>query len=182
MKTIETEFKELIIIQPQVFSDARGYFFESFKQEAFIEAGLLFKPVQDNESKSVKGVIRGLHYQLKPFEQAKLIRVVTGKIYDVAVDLRTESKTYGKWFGIDLDSDSKTQLFIPKGFAHGFSVLSDTAVIQYKCDNIYNSRYERGIALNDPFLNIDWKVGETDRIISEKDMKHPLFKNAVKNF
>jgi dTDP-4-dehydrorhamnose 3,5-epimerase len=182
MKTIETEFKDLIIIQPQVFSDARGYFFESFKQEAFIEAGLLFKPVQDNESKSVKGVIRGLHYQLKPFEQAKLIRVVTGKIYDVAVDLRTESKTYGKWFGIDLDSDSKTQLFIPKGFAHGFSVLSDTAVIQYKCDNIYNSRYERGIALNDPFLNIDWKVGETDRIISEKDMKHPLFKNAVKNF
>lgn len=182
MKTIETEFKDLIIIQPQVFSDARGYFFESFKQEAFIEAGLLFKPVQDNESKSVKGVIRGLHYQLKPFEQAKLIRVVTGKIYDVAVDLRTESKTYGKWFGIDLDSDSKTQLFIPKGFAHGFSVLSDTAVIQYKCDNIYNSRYERGIALNDPFLNIDWKVGETDRIISEKDMKHPLFKDAVKNF
>lgn len=182
MKTIETEFKDLIIIQPQVFSDARGYFFESFKQEAFIEAGLLFKPVQDNESKSVKGVIRGLHYQLKPFEQAKLIRVVTGKIYDVAVDLRTESQTYGKWFGIDLDSDSKTQLFIPKGFAHGFSVLSDTAVIQYKCDNIYNSRYERGIALNDPFLNIDWKVGETDRIISEKDMKHPLFKNAVKNF
>lgn len=182
MKIIETGFEGLVVIQPKVFSDARGYFFESYKLETFLKAGISFNPVQDNESKSVKGVIRGLHYQLKPFEQAKLIRVVTGKIYDVAVDLRKDSQTYGKWYGIELDSENKTQLFIPKGFAHGFSVLSDTAVIQYKCDNIYNSQHERGIVLTDPFLNIHWKPGVENPIISEKDMKHPLFEDADKNF
>jgi len=123
-----------------------------------------------------------LHYQLEPFAQAKLIRVVVGKIYDLAVDLRIKSKTYGKWYGIDLDSENKTQFFIPKGFAHGFSVLSETAVIQYKCDNIYNSQFERGINLNDPDLGIDWKIDGVTPIISEKDLKHPTLREAENNF
>jgi dTDP-4-dehydrorhamnose 3,5-epimerase len=182
MEINETGFKELIIIQPIVFADSRGYFFESYKLETFLNAGIPFNPVQDNESKSVKGVIRGLHYQLEPFAQAKLIRVVVGKIYDVAVDLRKSSKTFGQWYGIELDSENKTQFFIPKGFAHGFSVLSDIAVIQYKCDNIYNSKYERGINLNDPDLSIDWKIGDLTPIISEKDLKHPVLKEAENNF
>jgi dTDP-4-dehydrorhamnose 3,5-epimerase len=165
-----------------VYSDSRGYFFESFKLETFLLAGIPFNPLQDNESKSVKGVIRGLHYQLNPFAQAKLIRVVVGKIYDVAVDLRKSSKTFGKWYGIDLDSENKTQFFIPKGFAHGFSVLSDTAVIQYKCDNLYNPQFERGISLNDPDLNIVWKVEKEMPIISEKDLKQPSIKGADINF
>ena len=182
MKIIETGFDGLYIIQPKVYSDSRGYFFESYKLETFIMAGIPFNPVQDNESKSVKGVIRGLHYQLNPFAQAKLIRVVVGKIYDVAVDLRKSSETFGKWFGIDLDSENKTQFFIPKGFAHGFSVLSDTAVIQYKCDNLYNPDFERGISLNDPDLKIDWKVENSKSTISDKDLKHPGFKEADNNF
>lgn len=182
MKIIETGFEGLFIIQPKVFADDRGYFFESYRLETFLKAGIAFNPVQDNESMSVKGVIRGLHYQLEPFAQAKLIRVVMGKVYDVAVDLRKNSGSFGKWYGIDLDSDNKTQFFIPKGFAHGFSVLSDTAVIQYKCDNLYNPVYERGISLNDQFLAIDWKTGDLEPIISDKDLRHPGFKEAEKNF
>jgi len=182
MEITETGFSGLIVIQPKIFSDSRGYFFESYKLETFLLAGIPFNPVQDNESKSVRGVIRGLHYQLEPFAQAKLIRVVLGKIYDVAIDLRRNSLTFGKWYGIELDSENKTQFFIPKGFAHGFSVLSDTAVIQYKCDNLYNPQFERGIRLNDPELNIDWRIGDLVPIISEKDLKHPLFKEAEKNF
>lgn len=182
MKIIETGFEGLVVIQPKVFSDTRGYFFESYKHETFLKAGISFTPVQDNESRSAKGVIRGLHYQLRPLDQAKLIRVVVGKIFDVAVDIRKKSSTYGKWYGIELDSENKTQLFIPKGFAHGFSVLSDIAVIQYKCDNTYNPQYERGIALNDPLLNIDWKLGDENPIISEKDMKHPFLSDAENNF
>jgi len=182
MEITETGFIGLIIIQPKVFSDSRGYFFESYKLETFLMTGIPFNPVQDNESKSVRGVIRGLHYQLEPFAQAKLIRVVLGKIYDVALDLRRNSLTFGKWYGIELDSENKTQFFIPKGFAHGFSVLSDTAVIQYKCDNLYNPQFERGIKLNDPELNIDWRTGDMIPIISEKDLKNPAFKEAEKNF
>jgi dTDP-4-dehydrorhamnose 3,5-epimerase len=182
MKIIETGFEGLYIIQPKVYPDSRGYFFESFKLETFLMAGIPFNPVQDNESKSVKGVIRGLHYQLNPFAQAKLIRVVVGKIFDVAVDLRKSSKTFGKWYGIELDSENKTQFFIPKGFAHGFSVLSETAVIQYKCDNLYNPQSERGISLNDPDLGINWKMEKVIPIISDKDLKHPVFKMAEKNF
>jgi dTDP-4-dehydrorhamnose 3,5-epimerase len=182
MKIIETGFKGLVVIQPQVFTDTRGYFFESYKFETFIKAGISFTPVQDNESRSVKGVIRGLHYQLRPFDQAKLIRVVVGKIFDVAVDLRKNSSTYGKWYGMDLDSENKNQLFIPKGFAHGFSVLSNTAIIQYKCDVVYNREYERGISLKDPFLNIDWKSDAENSIISEKDLRHPGFREAENNF
>jgi dTDP-4-dehydrorhamnose 3,5-epimerase len=182
MKIIDTGFKGLFVIQPRVFNDSRGYFFESFKLDTFLKAGISFTPVQDNESKSVKGVIRGLHYQLKPFDQAKLIRVVLGRIFDVVVDLRKDSLTYGKWYGIELDSENKTQLFIPRGFAHGFSVLSDTTVIQYKCDNIYNPHFERGISLIDPDLNIDWRTGDLVQVISEKDLKHPPLKEAENNF
>jgi dTDP-4-dehydrorhamnose 3,5-epimerase len=182
MKIIETGFKGLLIVKPVIYTDPRGYFFESFNQAAFKEAGISFSSVQDNESKSVKGVIRGLHYQLKPFPQAKLIRVVSGKIFDVVLDIRKDSLTFGKWFGIELDSENKDQLLIPHGFAHGFSVLSDIAIIQYKCDNIYNARFERGINLNDPSLDIYWKLGSTIPVISEKDLAQPLLKEAEINF
>lgn len=182
MQIIETGFEGLYIIQPKIFTDERGYFFESYKLEMFLKAGIPFNPVQDNESKSSRGVIRGLHYQIEPLAQAKLIRVVTGRIYDVAVDLRKHSGTYGKWYGIELDSENKTQFFIPKGFAHGFSVLSDTAIIHYKCDNLYSPDHERGIDLNDPYLNIDWKIGDLKPVISEKDLRHPKFSEADKNF
>ena len=182
MEIIGTGFNGLFVIQPKVFSDSRGYFFESYKHDIFLTAGISFLPVQDNESKSVRGVIRGLHYQIKPFDQAKLIRVVAGKVLDVAVDLRRDSPTFGRWFGIELDSENKNQLFIPRGFAHGFSVLSETTIIQYKCDNVYNPLYERGISLADPELNIDWKLGDMEPIISEKDLRHPNFRDAENNF
>lgn len=182
MKIIETGFKGLIVIKPTVYQDSRGYFFESFNKDVFQKAGIIYSPIQDNESKSSKGVMRGLHYQLKPFDQAKLIRVVEGRIFDVALDIRKNSLTYGKWFGIELDSETKDQVLIPRGFAHGFSVLSDIAILQYKCDNVYNPQYERGIALNDPALDINWKLGSSLPVISEKDMKLPLFKYADNNF
>ena len=182
MKIIETGFKGLLIIKPAIYYDSRGYFFESFNQTVLKNAGIMFNPVQDNESKSSKGVIRGLHYQLLPFGQTKLIRVVEGKIFDVALDIRKDSVTYGKWFGTELDSEIKDQFLIPKGFAHGFSVLSEIAVIQYKCDNVYNPQYERGIALNDPALDINWKLGSEVPVISEKDLKHPFMKDADTNF
>jgi len=182
MKIIETGFKGLIVLKPKMYADQRGYFFESFNQVELNNAGITFVPVQDNESKSSKGVIRGLHYQLMPYGQAKLIRVIEGRIFDVALDLRHSSRTFGKWFGIDLDSETKDQVLIPRGFAHGFSVLSDTAIIQYKCDNVFNQPYERGIFLNDPQLDINWKTGSTVAIISEKDARQPLFRDAEYNF
>lgn len=182
MKIIETGFDGLIVIKPTIFADSRGYFFESYNQNELKKAGIKFNPVQDNESKSSKGVIRGLHYQLLPYAQSKLIRVVEGKIFDVALDLRKGSRTFGKWFGVDLDCETKQQVLIPAGFAHGFSVLSDTAVIQYKCDNLYNPEYERGIQLIDPELDINWKLGSIIPIISGKDSKHPFFKDAEYNF
>jgi dTDP-4-dehydrorhamnose 3,5-epimerase len=182
MKIIETGFKGLLVIKPTIFTDTRGYFFESYNQAAIKDAEIDFSPVQDNESKSAKGVIRGMHYQLKPFPQAKLIRVVSGKIFDVALDIRRNSLTFGKWFGIELDSENKDQLFVPHGFAHGFSVLSEIAVIQYKCDSLYNPKYERGININDPSLDIYWKLGSTIPIISEKDLAQPFMKDAEFNF
>ncbi|NLV19399.1 MAG: dTDP-4-dehydrorhamnose 3,5-epimerase [Bacteroidetes bacterium] len=182
MEIVKTGFTGLFIIRPSVYADSRGYFFESFNIERYREAGINFIPVQDNESRSLRGVIRGLHYQLKPYDQAKLIRVVTGKIFDVSVDLRRDSGTYGKWFGVELDSESKIQLFIPRGFAHGFSVLEDNTVIQYKVDNVYNRLSERGIALNDPELDIDWKLGDTTPVISDKDRVNPVFSEAENNF
>ncbi|MBP8958794.1 MAG: dTDP-4-dehydrorhamnose 3,5-epimerase [Bacteroidales bacterium] len=182
MKFKETGFTGLYLIEPDIFGDVRGYFMETFNQETFKKAGITFTPVQDNESMSVKGVIRGLHYQLRPFEQAKLVRVVRGKIFDVALDLRKNSKTYGKWYGIEIDSESKKQLFIPRGFAHGFSVLSETAIVQYKCDNFYRPSSERGILLTDPVLGIDWKINLDEAIISEKDNKNLHFRDAENNF
>jgi dTDP-4-dehydrorhamnose 3,5-epimerase len=182
MKIAVTGFKDLLIIKPSIFTDSRGYFFESFNLGKFMNEGISFNPVQDNESKSSNGVIRGLHYQLNPFPQAKLIRVVLGKIYDVVVDIRKDSETFGKWFGIELSSETKEQLLIPHGFAHGFSVLSETAVIQYKCDNAYNPAFERGINVNDPVLNINWKLGSVTPVISAKDLAQPLFRDAEYNF
>jgi dTDP-4-dehydrorhamnose 3,5-epimerase len=182
MKITDTGFNGLLIIEPIVYADSRGYFMESFNQDNFKKAGISFIPVQDNESSSVKGVIRGLHYQLRPFDQAKLIRVIDGKILDVALDIRKGSKTFGKWYSIELDSENKKQLFISRGFAHGFSVLSKTAVIQYKCDNFYKPGYERGISLIDPSLGIDWQINISKAIISEKDQNNPYFKLAENNF
>jgi len=182
MKFTETGFAGLYIVEPIIHKDNRGYFMESFNKNTFEEAGISFQPVQDNESSSLKGVIRGLHYQLKPYDQAKLIRVIDGKIFDVALDLRKGSKTFGKWFGVELDSEKRNFLFIPRGFAHGFSVLSTSAVIQYKCDNFYNRGYDRGILLTDPRIAIDWKTDMSKAIISEKDSTNPSFENAEMNF
>ncbi len=182
MKITESGFEGLLIIEPKVFADSRGYFFESFNAEVLKKEGIEFTPVQDNESKSSKGVVRGLHYQLAPFAQAKLIRVVEGKIFDVGVDLRKNSSTFLKWFGMKIDSESKTQLLIPRGFAHGFSVLSDYAIIQYKVDNTYNRESERGIIYDDPELGIDWNLGQTTRIVSDKDRENRLLKDAEFNF
>jgi dTDP-4-dehydrorhamnose 3,5-epimerase len=182
MKIIETGFEGLYIIEPDVFKDERGYFFESFNKKKFSVLGIEFNPMQDNESKSSAGVIRGLHYQLNPAAQAKLIRVVSGSIFDVVVDLRKKSQTFGKWFGVELDEEGKKQLFIPRGFAHGFSVISDNAVIQYKCDNLYNSKMERGISPFDPALGIDWKSDIQMAVISAKDKAAPLFADAEMNF
>lgn len=182
MKVVKTAFEGLVIIEPDLFEDSRGYFFEGYNQQKFIDAGIDFSPVQDNESQSSAGVIRGLHYQLNPAAQAKLIRVIRGRIFDVAVDLRAGSATFGKWFGLELDSDTKRQLFIPRGFAHGFSVLSPSSIILYKCDNLYNAEYERGILYNDPALAIDWRVNTDCATVSKKDRDNPLFKDSEKNF
>ncbi len=182
MRIIETEFQDLFVVEPVVYQDSRGYFMENFNIESFKRAGITFAPLQDNESSSVKGVIRGLHYQLRPHDQAKLIRVVEGRIMDVALDLRKGSPTFGRWYSIELDSVSKRSLLIPRGFAHGFSVLSNIAVIQYKCDSLYDRDSERGISLADPSLDIDWKTDLSTAIISEKDKNNPLFSNAEMNF
>ena len=182
MEIIKTDFSGLVVIKPDVFNDTRGYFFESFNTAIYKNAGIDFHPVQDNESRSSKGVIRGLHYQLKPHDQAKLIRVIEGKIFDVALDIRKDSPTFGKWYGIELDSESKTQLFIPKGFAHGFSVLSEYAIFSYKCDAFYNPQSERGIRFDDPALNIDWKIPAELGVVSDKDKAHPFFSEAEMNF
>ncbi len=169
MNVIKTEMEGLLIIEPRIFEDKRGYFFESYQKERYIKSGIPCTFVQDNESRSEKGVIRGLHYQEEPYAQSKLVRVIYGEVLDVAVDIRLNSKTYGKWFSLKLSAENKKQLFIPRGFAHGFSVLSDQAVLTYKCDNYYNWEAERGIIFNDPTLNIDWKVPQEEMIISEKD-------------
>jgi dTDP-4-dehydrorhamnose 3,5-epimerase len=182
MNITQTGFDGLLIIEPTIFADNRGYFMESFNSDVFRKAGISFTPVQDNESKSAIGVIRGLHYQLRPFDQAKLIRVIDGKILDIVLDIRKTSKTFGRWFAIELDSEIKKQLFIPRGFAHGFSVQSKSATIQYKCDSFYRPSHERGILVNDPALGIDWKTDLSKATISEKDLKLPHFHLAENNF
>jgi len=182
MIVTKTEIEGLLVIEPAVFGDSRGYFLEYWNEKLIKEKGILFSPVQQNESGSSYGVIRGLHYQLNPCAQAKLVRVVSGKVLDVAVDLRRYSPTFGKHKSIILSSDNKKQFLIPKGFAHGFSVLSDFAVFSYMCDEYYKPSMERGISFNDKFLNIDWMVPANKQIISDKDLKNPDFENAERNF
>ncbi|MEO5782122.1 MAG: dTDP-4-dehydrorhamnose 3,5-epimerase [Ginsengibacter sp.] len=180
MPFIKTEFPGLLIFEPKIWSDERGYFFESYNQKVFIAEGILINFIQDNQASSTYGVIRGLHYQLYPYAQTKLIRVLNGSILDVALDIRKNSPTYGKAFTIELSAENKKQLLVPKGFAHGYSVISETAEVFYKCDEFYNKESEGGIAYNDQVLNIDWGVDNDKAIISEKDMKHPGL-NACKN-
>lgn len=182
MKIIQTYIPGLVVIEPRVYKDQRGYFYESYNEARFFENGITARFVQDNESKSSKGTIRGLHYQLNPKAQTKLVRVIEGIVYDVAVDLRKGSPTFGQWHGEVLTADNKKQFYIPKGFAHGFSVLSETAVFAYKCDEFYSKENERGIRFNDPTLKIDWKIADDLAIVSEKDVTQPLFNNAEFNF
>ena len=182
MNIINTDFPGLYIIEPKVFADDRGYFFESYNYAQLEKLGITTKFVQDNQSKSSYGVLRGLHYQLEPNAQTKLIRVLEGTILDVVVDIRKGSPMFGKWFSIELSSENKKQLFIPHGFAHGFSVLSETAVVMYKCDQFYSPQSERGIIYNDPELGIDWKIPASKAVLSPKDQVHPLLKNADINF
>lgn len=176
MKVIETGLKDCFVIEPQVFGDDRGYFFESFNQFRFKQkTGIEVMFVQDNQSKSNRGVLRGLHFQQGEFAQAKLVRVIKGKVLDVAVDLRTDSRTYGKSFSVVLSGENKKQLFVPRGFAHGFSVLENDTIFFYKCDNYYNKESEGGIIYNDPTFNIDWMLDENEIILSDKDKVLPKF-------
>jgi dTDP-4-dehydrorhamnose 3,5-epimerase len=179
MKVTKTPIEGLIIIEPTVHKDDRGYFFESYNKLSMeSNAGNTTTFVQDNQARSVKNVLRGLHYQNAPTPQAKLIRVLEGTIWDVAVDIRKNSPTYKQWFGIELSAENKLQLLVPHGFAHGYAVLSDTAEVFYKCDNYYNKAAEGGVLYSDPEIGIDWKMNLKDAIISEKDMKQPLLKDA----
>ena len=170
-----TDLPGLTIFEPKVWGDYRGYFYESYNENTFKEAGIDATFVQDNEAKSSFGVLRGLHYQIPPFDMAKLVRVVEGEVLDVVVDIREDSPTYGQSFSIVLSAENKKQLFVPRGFAHGYVCLSETVIFCYKCDNFYSRVHEGGIIYNDPKLNIDWKLPHADLVISEKDHQLPLF-------
>lgn len=180
MEIIKTDIKGLLIIKPKVFGDERGYFFESFNEINYQKAGINFCFVQDNISKSKKNTVRGLHYQVGDYAQGKLCKVIYGKVLDVAVDIRFGSPTFGKYFSSELSEENHAQLWIPPGFAHGFSVLSDEAIFSYKCTKLYSKADERAILFNDPDLNINWKVNNP--IVSEKDFKANLFKKIEKDF
>ncbi len=176
MNYIETEISGVWIIEPKVFNDARGYFMEAFKQSEFEQHIGKVNFIQDNESCSSKGVLRGLHYQLAPYSQSKLVRVITGRVLDVAVDLRAGSPTFGKYVSVELSADNKRQFFIPQGFAHGFHVLSDEAIFTYKVDNPYMPSHEKGLRFDDPAIGVDWGITDIDAVnLSEKDTKAPLF-------
>lgn len=179
---IETEIQGVYIIQPRIFGDSRGYFFESFSKRDFESAVGPIDFVQDNESMSSYGVMRGLHFQRPPYAQSKLVRCVKGRVLDVAVDIRKGSPTYGKHVAVELSEDNHRQFFIPKGFAHGFAVLSDVAIFQYKCDNFYHPEVDGGISITDSTLGIDWGIPYDKAILSEKDTKHPLFADFVSPF
>ncbi|MDR2816750.1 MAG: dTDP-4-dehydrorhamnose 3,5-epimerase [Proteiniphilum sp.] len=178
MNIIKTDIEGVAIIEPRVFGDNRGYFFESFSEEWFQQNVCNTHFVQDNESKSLYGVLRGLHFQKPPYTQSKLIRVVKGNVLDVVVDIRKGSPTFGQYVSVLLTEENKRQCFIPRGFAHGFSVLSDEAVFQYKCDNYYAPQSEGGIAFDDPALNIDWGLAHSEILLSEKDRANPLLSDA----
>jgi dTDP-4-dehydrorhamnose 3,5-epimerase len=182
LKVKQTSISGLVVIEPKVFYDSRGYFFESYNQNLFIKKLGNFKFVQDNESKSFKGVLRGFHFQKPPFEQAKLIRCVEGKVLDLALDLRKNSTTYGKYEKVILSGDNKKQFLIPRGFAHAFLVLSETAIISYKVDNLYAPQSESGVIWNDPSLLIDWVIDESKLIISERDKNLSLLKDIESPF
>jgi dTDP-4-dehydrorhamnose 3,5-epimerase len=177
-----TDIQGLMVFEPKLFEDSRGYFFESFNKEVFVAAGIDADFVQDNQSQSSYGVIRGLHYQLNPFAQAKLVRVLSGSILDVAVDIRKGSPTFGKSFSLELSAENKKQLFIPAGFAHGFSVLSEKAEVMYKCDRFYDKASEGGIRFDDPDVQIDWMIPTDKAIISEKDINLPFLNDCKNNF
>ncbi len=182
MNVIETEIPGVVIIEPRIFRDSRGYFFESFSQREFNEKVMPIEFVQDNESMSSYGVMRGLHYQRMPYTQSKLVRCVRGRVLDIAVDIRKGSSTFGKHVAVELSEDNHRQFFIPRGFAHGFAVLSETAIFQYKCDNFYAPQYDGGINIKDESLGIDWRIPVSDAILSEKDLKHPDLKDSVLDF
>lgn len=177
MQVIKTAIEGVVILEPKVFKDARGYFFESFSQREFEEKVCKVNFVQDNESMSSYGVMRGLHFQCPPYSQSKLVRCVRGKVLDVAVDIRKGSPTYGQHVAVELSEENHRQFFIPRGFAHGFSVLSETAVFQYKCDNFYHPEADGGINILDDSLGIDWQIPNDRAILSEKDTKHPVLKD-----
>lgn len=181
IKVIETQIKDLVIIEPQVFGDDRGYFMETYNQQVFAEAGLRMPFVQDNQSKSKKGVLRGLHLQTQ-FSQGKLVRVISGEVYDVSVDLRRESPTYGQYAGVILSGENKRMFYIPEGFAHGFLVLSDEAVFTYKCTELYHPEFEAGIVWNDPDIGIKWPMDGIDVLLSDKDKKLPMLKETGYEF
>jgi dTDP-4-dehydrorhamnose 3,5-epimerase len=182
MPFIETDLPGVLIFEPAVHGDSRGYFFEAYNEKTFHSAGVALKFVQDNQSSSSYGVIRGLHYQQNPYAQSKLVRVLYGKILDVAVDIRKGSPHYGRKVQVELSEENKKQLLIPVGFAHGFSVLSDTAVVLYKCDSLYNKESEGGICYNDPDLHIDWQIPAGKETVSDKDKVLPPIKNCRANF
>ncbi len=174
MKVIKTDIEGVLIIEPVVFEDERGYFFESYNKENLKKQGVDYDFIQDNQSKSCYGTIRGIHFQKGEYAQAKLVRVLEGKVLDVAVDLRKNSKTFGKYVSVELSAENRRQLMIPRGFGHGFSVLSETAVFAYKCDNVYNKASEGGLRFDDPSLGIDWKIDLNKAVLSEKDKNNPL--------
>ncbi|MEI7977912.1 MAG: dTDP-4-dehydrorhamnose 3,5-epimerase [Bacteroidota bacterium] len=180
MQIQTTPIEGLLIIQPQIFEDPRGYFYESYNKQKFSEAGIDFEFIQDNQSLSQKGIIRGLHFQAPPFEQGKLVRVIQGAVNDVVVDIRKNSKTFGQHFSINLTAENRTMFFIPPGFAHGFETLEDDTIFLYKCTNVYNKESEGGLLWNDPFLNISWQ--NNDPLISDKDKILPTFENLISPF
>jgi len=182
MPFIDTGISGLLVFEPTVFGDNRGFFYEAYNEKIFGGAGVETRFVQDNQSRSVYGVIRGLHYQIPPYGQSKLVRALVGTILDVAVDIRNGSPTFGKVFSIELSAENKKQLFIPAGFAHGFSVLSEAAEVMYKCDQFYNKACEQGIIYNDPTLQIDWQVPLSNAIVSDKDLILPSFANCINPF
>ena len=182
MKVIKTAIEDVVIIEPDVFGDSRGYFFESYSQKKFDELVRPVRFVQDNESKSKYGVLRGLHFQKGKDAQSKLVRVVKGRVLDVAVDIRKGSPTFGKYVAVELTEDNHRQLFVPRGFAHGFSVLSDEVIFQYKCDNLYAPESEGAIAWNDPDIGIDWQLPAEDVLLSTKDSAHPMLKDVTDLF
>lgn len=182
MNILTTPIEGLLVIEPKLFRDARGYFVETYNEQRYFDAGITARFVQDNQSCSTYGVVRGLHFQRPPYSQAKLVCCTRGRVLDVAVDLRKDSPTFGQWYSVELNEDNHRQFFIPRGFAHGFSVLSETAIFTYKCDNLYHPEADGGILLTDPALGIEWQVPADKMILSDKDTRHPLLQDLDNPF